>query len=91
MSNIVISVSNDNTVMKEFSEKSGETMTDLMTALGSLKTLTNEYLTELVEASKPAGRLEARKKKIRVKDSVSGNNRAFPRSGCVQGAAVQCQ
>lgn len=53
MSKISVSVSNDNAVLKEFSEVPGKTMTELMAALGTMKSQTNDYLTELVEASKP--------------------------------------
>lgn len=52
MSNITVSVSTDNVVMQEYSESPGQTMSDLMSALATIKTRTNEYLTELVEASK---------------------------------------
>lgn len=52
MSKISVSVSNDNTVLKEFDELPGKTMADLMAALGTMKSQTNDYLSELVEASK---------------------------------------
>ena len=52
MSKITVSVSNDNSVLKEISGSPGSTMPDLIAALGDIKAQTNAYLTELVEANK---------------------------------------
>lgn len=53
MANICVSISNDNVPLREINESSGETLPDLIAALVSIKSRTNDYLTELVEAGKP--------------------------------------
>lgn len=56
MSQITVSVSGDNnTLLKEITMNSGETMPDLITALESIKSQTNVFLTELVQASNTKG------------------------------------
>lgn len=53
MASISVSISSDNAVVKEITEKTtGSEMTDLISALTTIKSQTNEYLTELVEAGK---------------------------------------
>lgn len=90
MSTISVSVSNDNVVLKEISEKSGQTMAELMESLTSLKSQTNEYLTELVEADKTQAKPEAGRNKEIVRIRTSGINRNLPDhsrrfKGAVQG------
>lgn len=78
MSTISVSVSNDNVVLKEISEKSGQTMAELMESLTSLKSQTNEYLTELVEADKTQTKPAAGRNKEISRIRTSGINRNLP-------------
>lgn len=61
MSNVTVSISNDNQVLKEIAEAPGQTMPDLIAALGKIKSLTNDYLTELIESSKAQTQAEKSK------------------------------
>lgn len=78
MANISVSISNDNIALTEINESSGETLPDLISALVSIKSQTNDYLTEIVEARKSQSSKETGKVQVDHLKSVFRTHLILP-------------